>query len=84
MFDEETAYLERLAQERTRLKEGRLSSLLGSGDESEDDDDVEEELGYISAIDHVDPYIAFKAALTGAFPWLFFFFFFVFRESSKD
>lgn len=31
-----------------------------------DESDIDEELGYISPLDHVDPYVSFKQALTGA------------------
>jgi hypothetical protein len=34
-------------------------------EEEEEESDIEEELGYFSALDSIDPYIAFKQALTG-------------------
>ena len=35
--------------------------------ERQEEDDIEEELGYISPLDNVDPYITFKQALTSTY-----------------
>ena len=56
-----------LANESQRLRE--KSAKQANGEEISDDeeeDDIEEELGYISPLDTVDPYITFKQALTSA------------------
>jgi hypothetical protein len=43
-----------------------LSKDEDSDEEDEsDDDDIEEELGFESPLNDVDPYVAFKYALTG-------------------
>ncbi|KAF5311710.1 hypothetical protein D9611_009470 [Ephemerocybe angulata] len=67
VWDDESAYLEMLANESARLREkadkpGEEES--DSDEEDEDDDLIEEELTYISPIEPVDPYITFKRALT--------------------
>ena len=36
-----------------------------SYEESEDEEEIDEELGYISPLEKVDPYVTFKQALTG-------------------
>lgn len=36
-------------------------------DESLSDEEIEEELGYISPLDSVDPYLAFKQALASGY-----------------
>jgi importin-7 len=58
-----------------REKSEKLAGGGGDDDESDDSSDgpeVEEELGYFSPLDNVDPYASFKRALTGmhyfAFP----------------
>ncbi|KAF8746692.1 ARM repeat-containing protein, partial [Rhizoctonia solani] len=64
--DEENAYLERLTEESERLR-AKLAKDEDSDEDEEsddDDDDVEEELGFESPLNDVDPYIAFKYALT--------------------
>jgi len=65
VWDEDSAYLEMLAKEGARLRE--KSEKLAEGVEVEDSDDeeeVKEELGYISPLDKVNPYATFKQALT--------------------
>ncbi|EMD40235.1 hypothetical protein CERSUDRAFT_112428 [Gelatoporia subvermispora B] len=67
VWDEDSAYMEMLANEGARLREKSAKQLAGedfSDDEDEDDEDIEEELGYISPLDTVDPYVTFKQALT--------------------
>ena len=57
-----------LANESQRLRE--KSAKQANGEEISDDeeeDDIEEELGYISPLDTVDPYITFKQALTSTY-----------------
>ncbi len=59
-----------LANEGQRLRE--KSERQAAGEEvsdDEDEEDIEEELGYISPLDTVDPYITFKQALTGTYPY---------------
>jgi len=70
VWDADSEYLEFLAKEGARLRE-RAEQPQGTyeeEDEEDDDDDyeewAEEELGYISPIDNVDPYVSFKHALT--------------------
>jgi importin-7 len=75
VWDDESAYLEMLANEGARLrsKQNRPdgdgmegAEVSGEEDDSDDDDEeIEEELGYLSPIDGVDPYVTFKRALTG-------------------
>ncbi|KAF5381241.1 hypothetical protein D9757_007902 [Collybiopsis confluens] len=67
VWDEDSAYLEMLANEGARLR--AKSEKLATGDEDDDDEDSEdedltEELGYISPLDTVNPYLAFKNSLT--------------------
>ncbi|KAJ7813098.1 armadillo-type protein [Mycena leptocephala] len=66
VWDEDSAYLEMLANEGARLRE--KSEKVEAGEEEDDDDDdedeISEELGYFSALDNVDPYASFKVALT--------------------
>ncbi|TFK27591.1 ARM repeat-containing protein [Coprinopsis marcescibilis] len=67
VWDDESAYLEMLANEGARLREKQNRPVDGALDEEDSDDEeeeIEEELGYISPIDSVDPYITFKRALT--------------------
>jgi len=67
--DQETAYLEMLAQENFRLraqsnKPATVEDIDEEEDDDDDDDEIEEELGYISPLDSVNPYTTFKQALT--------------------
>ncbi|THU92451.1 ARM repeat-containing protein [Dendrothele bispora CBS 962.96] len=65
VWDEDSAYLEMLAKEGARLRE--KSEKLEAGediDSDSDDEEIEEELGYISPLDNVNPYSSFKQALT--------------------
>ncbi|GAW02680.1 nonsense-mediated mrna decay protein [Lentinula edodes] len=65
VWDEDSAYLEMLASEGARLR--AKSEKLASGEDADDDSDeeeIEEELGYISPLDDVNPYTAFKQSLT--------------------
>ncbi|KAJ7643660.1 armadillo-type protein [Roridomyces roridus] len=65
VWDEDSAYLEMLANEGARLREKSEKAEAGEVDEEEEDeDDIVEELGYISALDNVNPYTSFKQALT--------------------
>lgn len=65
VWDEDSAYLEMLANEGARLREKaeKVEAEEEDDDESEDED-IEEELGYISALENVNPYVSFKQALT--------------------
>ncbi|KAG7445610.1 ARM repeat-containing protein [Guyanagaster necrorhizus] len=61
VWDEDSAYLEMLAKEGARLRE------RSAGEEEyddEEDEDIEEELGYYSPLDNVNPYVSFQQALT--------------------
>ncbi|KAJ3557178.1 hypothetical protein NM688_g1613 [Phlebia brevispora] len=65
VWDEDSAYIEMLANEGARLRE--KSEKQAAGDEvseSSEESDIDEELGYISPLDNVDPYVSFKQALT--------------------
>ncbi|KAJ7490549.1 armadillo-type protein [Mycena latifolia] len=66
VWDEDSAYLELLANEGARLREKSEKAETGEDDDDDEDDEDEiaEELGYFSALDNVDPYVAFKQALT--------------------
>ncbi|KAG8740759.1 hypothetical protein FRC10_003917 [Ceratobasidium sp. 414] len=69
VHDEESAYLERLAEESARLRAKHAAKAIGSDDDesSEEDVSVEEELGFESPLDDVNAYIALKYSLTGKF-----------------
>lgn len=66
VWDSDSAYIEMLANEGARLREKSMKE--ESGDDisefSDDESDIAEELGYISPLDTVDPYVTFKQALT--------------------
>ncbi|KIK50545.1 hypothetical protein GYMLUDRAFT_266124 [Collybiopsis luxurians FD-317 M1] len=70
VWDEDSAYLEMLANEGARLRAKSEKLAAGDGGEGDDDDDesededLEEELGYISPLDTVNAYMAFKNSLT--------------------
>jgi len=67
VWDEDSAYLEMLAKEGARLRQKSEKRTEGEDideDSDEDESDVEEELGYISPLDKVNPYVTFKQALT--------------------
>ena len=70
VWDEDSAYLEMLANEsarqRERLEKKEAGKEVDEDDES-DDENVEEELGYLSPLDNVNPYASFKQALTSEF-----------------
>ena len=54
-----------LANEGQRLREKSARAALGEDvSDDEEEDDIEEELGYISPLDTVNPYVSFKQALT--------------------
>ncbi|KAH7915448.1 armadillo-type protein [Hygrophoropsis aurantiaca] len=65
VWDEDSAYLELLANEGARLRE-KSEKIAGGDDVSESsvESDIEEELGFFSPLDTVDPYTTFKQALT--------------------
>ncbi|KAJ7704207.1 armadillo-type protein [Mycena metata] len=64
VWDEDSAYLEMLANEGARLRQKSEKAEEGEDDEDDEDDEIAEELGYFSALDNVDPYATFKQALT--------------------
>jgi len=64
VWDEDSAYLELLAKEGARLRE--KSDLAEAGDDESDtseESEIEEELGFFSLLDAINPYITFKQAL---------------------
>ncbi|KAG8702616.1 hypothetical protein FRC08_003362 [Ceratobasidium sp. 394] len=66
VHDEESAYLERLAEESARLRAKRAAKAAAGSDDDdsmEEDVEVEEELGFESPLDDINPYIALKYAL---------------------
>lgn len=69
MWDSDSAYIEMLANEGARLRERSLKEETGdeASEFSEDESDIAEELGYISPLDTVDPYLSFKQALTSKY-----------------
>ncbi|KAJ7019445.1 armadillo-type protein [Mycena alexandri] len=64
VWDEDSAYLEMLANEGARLRQKSEKAEEGEDSDDDEDDDIVEELGYFSALDSVDPYATFKQALT--------------------
>ncbi len=65
VWDDDSAYIEMLANEGARLREKSQKQAAGDDvSESSEESDIDEELGYISALDNVDPYVSFKQALT--------------------
>ncbi|RDB14686.1 hypothetical protein Hypma_016434 [Hypsizygus marmoreus] len=64
VWDEDSAYLELLANEGARLREKQEKKSEDGEDSDSEDEDIEEELGYISPLDVVNPYVSFKQALT--------------------
>ncbi|KAG6813019.1 hypothetical protein H0H92_014757 [Tricholoma furcatifolium] len=64
VWDEDSAYLEVLANEGARLRAKQDRAAEGEEDSDSEDEEIEEELGYISPLDTVDPYGSFKQALT--------------------
>ncbi|KZT09181.1 ARM repeat-containing protein [Laetiporus sulphureus 93-53] len=65
VWDEDSAYMEMLANEGARLREKSARQTAGDdASETTEESEIDEELGYLSPLDHVDPYISFKQALT--------------------
>ncbi|TRM60552.1 armadillo-type protein [Schizophyllum amplum] len=67
VWDEDSAYLEMLANESARQRERlekKEADKEGDDESESDDENVEEELGYLSPLDNVNPYASFKQALT--------------------
>jgi len=67
VWDEDSAYVEMLAKEGQRLREEaerRERDADGGESFSSDEEEIEEELGFISPLDSVDPYVTFKQALS--------------------
>ncbi|KAH8109328.1 ARM repeat-containing protein [Phellopilus nigrolimitatus] len=67
VWDEDSEYIEMLAKEGARLREKAETTITVGEEESDDEseeEDIDEELGYISPLETVDPYISFKQALT--------------------
>ncbi|KAG9315992.1 armadillo-type protein [Chiua virens] len=66
VWDEDSAYLEMLANESARLR-ARSQKMTEEGDdlsEESEESEIEEELGFFSLIDAINPYTTFKHALT--------------------
>ena len=69
VWDDDSAYIEMLANEGARLREKSEKQAAGDDvSESSEESDIDEELGYISPLDNVDPYVSFKQALTSKWP----------------
>lgn len=65
VWDDDSAYIEMLANEGARLREKSEKQAAGDDvSESSEESDIDEELGYISPLDNVDLYVSFKQALT--------------------
>ncbi|KAI0301095.1 armadillo-type protein [Multifurca ochricompacta] len=67
VWDEDSAYIEMLAKEGQRLREAaerREHDPDGGASDVSDEEEIEEELGFISPLDAVNPYVTFKQALT--------------------
>ncbi|KAF8840780.1 ARM repeat-containing protein [Paxillus ammoniavirescens] len=66
VWDEDSAYLEMLASESARLRARSEEDVAGGDDESDisEESEIEEELGFFSLIDAINPYTTFKQALT--------------------
>ncbi|KIM53457.1 hypothetical protein SCLCIDRAFT_1222776 [Scleroderma citrinum Foug A] len=66
VWDEDSAYIEMLAAEGARLREMSekppVNEDLEESDDSEESE-IEEELGFFSMLDAINPYVAFKQAL---------------------
>ncbi|KAH9980072.1 ARM repeat-containing protein [Lactifluus volemus] len=69
VWDEDSAYIEMLAKEGQRLREAAERKdhdvLDGGASDVSDEEEIEEELGFISPLDAVNPYVTFKQALAG-------------------
>jgi len=65
VWDEDSAYIEMLAKEGQRLREAADRKDHDADGESDvsDEEEIEEELGFISPLDTVNPYVTFKQAL---------------------
>ncbi|KAH9949788.1 armadillo-type protein [Amylocystis lapponica] len=66
VWDEDSAYLEMLANENARLREKAAQKQITGTAESDvsSESDIDEELGFISPLDYADPHTTFKQALT--------------------
>jgi len=67
VWDDNSAYIEMLAKEGQRLREAaerREYDGDGGASDASEDEEIEEELGFVSPLDTVNPYITFKQALT--------------------
>jgi len=66
VWDEDSAYIEMLAKEGQRLREAaerREHDADGAASDVSSEEEIEEELGFISPLDTVNPYTTFKQAL---------------------
>jgi len=68
VWDVESAYMELLANEGARLRQRANEEELDEVEEEDEDEDeeerIKEELGFISPLDSINPYVSFKQALT--------------------
>ncbi|CAE7142104.1 unnamed protein product, partial [Rhizoctonia solani] len=62
--DEESMYLRHITEEGERLRAKLAKGEDSDEEEESDDEDIEEEVGFESPLTDVDPYVAFKYALT--------------------
>ncbi|KAH7097641.1 ARM repeat-containing protein [Auriculariales sp. MPI-PUGE-AT-0066] len=65
VWDEDSKYIDFLAEEAARMRKARGTNADEESDgDSVDSDPIDEELGYLSPLEPVNPYQAFKSALT--------------------
>lgn len=72
VWDEDDEYLAMIAAEGARLRASKRGESLDAAsdgveddDDEEEDEDIDEELNVETPLDSIDPYIRFKAALSG-------------------
>jgi len=65
VWDEDSAYIEMLANEGARLREKSEKEAAGEDvSDFEEEEDIAEEFGWTSPLEQVNPYVTFKQALT--------------------
>lgn len=72
VWDEDDEYLAMIAAEGARLRASKRGESLDAAsdgveddDDEEEDEDIDEELNVETPLDSIDPYVRFKAALSG-------------------
>ena len=66
-----TFFLHFLVQSARLRERAENKGIDGDEDESDEDDQIEEELGFISPLDTVNPYTSFKQALTSCVVFIY-------------